>query len=281
MKPNALRALSHTEGGGTGGVQTPRILSFLQGSTPEPILRRYVEDCFGVSMLTPSELAEAERLLCTGPHRNCRLHFTRGTPPDRPPSPAAAWDAEHFRQQRAKNRAYYQTHLAQNQMTLHQLTQKLQNVLLLRQDEDGAAARSGRLRPELAWRAAALDDEQVFLRRQPDQPDELSVDILLDASASQNLQQEKLATQGIPHRGEPDAMPISPCGSAFSAPSAAAPCCASCGTSGIPRRTTPASTTPPPDGTATDWPLRAMDGSCGAAPWKTGCFCCCPMPAPR
>ena len=53
-----------------------------------------------------AELAEAERLLCTGPHRNCRLHFTRGTPPDRPPSPAAAWDAEHFRQQRAKNRAY-------------------------------------------------------------------------------------------------------------------------------------------------------------------------------
>lgn len=102
VKPNALRALSHTEGGGTGGVQTPRILSFLQGRTPEPILRRYVEDCFGVSMLTPSELAEAERLLCTGPHRNCRLHFTRGTPPDRPPSPAAAWDAEHFRQQRAK-----------------------------------------------------------------------------------------------------------------------------------------------------------------------------------
>lgn len=195
VKPNALRALSHTEGGGTGGVQTPRILSFLQGRTPEPILRRYVEDCFGVSMLTPSELAEAERLLCTGPHRNCRLHFTRGTPPDRPPSPAAAWDAEHFRQQRAKNRAYYQAHLAQNQMTLHQLTQKLQNVLLLRQDEDGAAARSGRLRPELTWRAAALDDEQVFLRRQPDQPDELSVDILLDASASQNLQQEKLATQ--------------------------------------------------------------------------------------
>lgn len=195
VKPNALRALSHTEGGGTGGVQAPRILSFLQGRTPEPILRRYVEDCFGVSMLTPSELAEAERLLCTGPHRNCRLHFTRGTPPDHPPSPAAAWDAEHFRQQRAKNRAYYQAHLAQNQMTLHQLTQKLQNVLLLRQDEDGAAARSGRLRPELTWRAAALDDEQVFLRRQPDQPDELSVDILLDASASQNLQQEKLAAQ--------------------------------------------------------------------------------------
>lgn len=194
IRPNALRALSHTDSGGGAG-QAPRLLSFLQGRTPEPILRRYVEDCFGVSMLTPSELAEAERLLCTGAHQNCRLHFTKGTPPDHPPSSAAAWDAEHFRQQRAKNRAYYQAHLAQNQMTLHQLTQKLQNVLLLRQDDGGSGARAGRLQPQLAWRAAALEDEQVFLRRRPDQPDELSVDILLDGSASQNLQQEKLATQ--------------------------------------------------------------------------------------
>ena len=194
IKPNALRALSHTDSGGGAG-QAPKLLSFLQGRTPEPILRRYVEDCFGVSMLTPSELAEAERLLCTGAHQNCRLHFTKGTPPEHPPSSAAAWDAEHFRQQRAKNRAYYQAHLAQNQMTLHQLTQKLQNVLLLRQDDGGSGARAGRLQPQLAWRAAALEDEQVFLRRRPDQPDELSVEILLDGSASQNLQQEKLATQ--------------------------------------------------------------------------------------
>ena len=157
IKPNALRALSHTDSGGGAG--------------------------------------QASRLLCTGPHRNCRLHFTRGTPPDHPPGPNAAWDAEHFRQQRAKNRAYYQARLAENQMALHQLTQKLQNVLLLRQDDGGTGARTGHLRPALAWRAAALDDEQVFLRRRPDEPDELSVDILLDGSASQNLQQEKLATQ--------------------------------------------------------------------------------------
>lgn len=195
VRPNALRALSHDAPGGSGGLQKQTLFSFLQGRTPEPILRRYVEDCFGVSMLTPSELAEAERLLCTGPHRNCRLHFTRGTPPDHPPGPNAAWDAEHFRQQRAKNRAYYQARLAENQMALHQLTQKLQNVLLLRQDDGGTGARAGHLRPALAWRAAALDDEQVFLRRRPDEPDELSVDILLDGSASQNLQQEKLATQ--------------------------------------------------------------------------------------
>ena len=48
IKPNALRALSHADSGGGAG-RSPKLLSFLQGRTPEPILRRYVEDCFGVS----------------------------------------------------------------------------------------------------------------------------------------------------------------------------------------------------------------------------------------
>ena len=106
MRPNALRALSHDAPGGSGGLQKQTLFSFLQGRTPEPILRRYVEDCFGASMLTPGQRSEAERTLCTGVHKNCRLHFTRGEPVGRAPAPEAAWDAAHFRQQREKNRAY-------------------------------------------------------------------------------------------------------------------------------------------------------------------------------
>ena len=194
VRPNGLRALSRGTGG-AGGLQKPTLLSFLQGRTPEPILRRYVEDCFGASMLTPGQLSEAERTLCTGVHKNCRLHFTRGEPVGRAPAPEAAWDAAHFRQQREKNRAYYQEHLVENKLAIAQLTQKLQNTLLLRAEDEGGTGRAGRLRPELAWRAGALGDERVFSRRSPQEPGELSVDLLLDGSASQNRQQEKLATQ--------------------------------------------------------------------------------------
>ena len=146
-------------------------------------------------MLTPGQRSEAERTLCTGVHKNCRLHFTRGEPVGRAPAPEAAWDAAHFRQQREKNRAYYQEHLVENKLAIAQLTQKLQNTLLLRAEDEGGTGRAGRLRPELAWRAGALGDERVFSRRSPQEPGELSVDLLLDGSASQNRQQEKLATQ--------------------------------------------------------------------------------------
>lgn len=195
VRPNALRALSHDMGGGSGGLQKQTLLGFLQGRTPEPILRRYVEDCFGLSMLTPAELDEAERTLCTGVHKNCRLHFTKGELPKRAPSPDAAWDAENFRKQRQKNRDYYQAHLVENRMAISQLTQKLRNTLLLQQEDEGDSARAGRLQPAAAWRAVVLDDERVFSRTTPHDPGDLSVDILLDGSASQNRQQEKLATQ--------------------------------------------------------------------------------------
>ena len=199
IRPNALRALGRgdpSESGGVGAGKTMRLLSFLQGKTPEPILRRYVEDCFGTSMLTPSQLAEAERELCTGVHRNCRLHFTRGTPPEHPVSADAAWDAENFRRQREKNRAYYQKNLLQNRLTIAQLTQKLQNTLLLQQDEDTSLGRVGRLRGDVAWRAAALGEQRIFTRRSDSQPGELSVDILLDGSASRLHCQETIAAQG-------------------------------------------------------------------------------------
>ena len=80
----------------------------------------------------------------------------------RAPAPEAAWDAAHFRQQREKNRAYYREHLVENKLAIAQLTQKLQNTLLLRAEDEGGTGRAGRLRPELAWRAGALGDERVF-----------------------------------------------------------------------------------------------------------------------
>ena len=144
IRPNALRALRRTdpgEGTGGGGEGKPlRLLSFLQGRTPEPILRRYVESCFGASMFTPSELHAAEQELCTDVHRNCYLHFTKGTPISHQMAPEAAWDVQNFKRQREKNRAYYQANLTQNRLTIAQLTQKLQNTLLLTQDEDQQCA---------------------------------------------------------------------------------------------------------------------------------------------
>lgn len=194
----ALRRLAQTDAAETETAlgRAQKVWLMMQGKTPEPVLRRYVEAVFGKSMLTPAELAAAEKELCTGAHENCRLHFTRGVMTERERETEAAWELETFRRQRAKNREYFEKNLVQNRIVISRLTQTLQNTILLQQDVTHSLTRAGRLAPPVAWRAGALSDEKVFTRQSEDHPGELVVDIMLDGSASQNRQQEKLATQG-------------------------------------------------------------------------------------
>lgn len=148
-----------------------------------------------MSMLTPPELAQVERELCTGVHKNCRLHFTKGEPVKHELSRETAWDVETFRQQRKKNRAYYQAHLVENKLIIAQLTQKLQNTILLQSDVSVNLARAGQLYAPIAWRSAALEEEKVFVQRQQSELGDLTVDILLDGSASRTG-----SRKSCPHR---------------------------------------------------------------------------------
>ena len=197
VRSTALRRLGQSGGPVEEGKffwQRKLLLYLGRGRTREQALRSYVENCFGTSMLTPAETAAAEKLLCTGAHQNCRLHFTRGTLPAGQPDSQTAWEREAFQAQREKNRAYYQAHLVQNQLILSQLAQRLQNTILLQSDVTDSRARAGVLQPRLAWRTA-LQDGRIFVQRRQSELGDFSVDILLDASASQNQQQEKLSTQ--------------------------------------------------------------------------------------
>ena len=201
VRSTALRRLGQSGGGPVEEEgrkffwQRKLLLRLGSGKTREEVLRSYVENCFGASMLTPPETAAAEKLLCTGAHQNCRLHFTRGVLPARAVDGQTAWERDVFQAQREKNRAYYQARLVQNQHILAQLAQRLQNTILLQSDVSDVRTRAGALRPGLAWRAEALQDGRVFSQRRQNELGDLSVDILLDASASQNQQQEKLSTQ--------------------------------------------------------------------------------------
>lgn len=194
---DALRRLSGPgEGKGQGGgLLQKRLSPFWQTKTRERVLRDYVEGCFGASMLPPGELAQAEKDLCTGDHRNCRLHVTKGEPSTRPVKGACARERALFQLQRERNRTYFAQNQGQYRLAMARLSRALENTLLLQREEDDTPSRWGRLRPQAAWRGGTLGEEQIFARRQAREPGELWVDLLLDGSASQNGQQENLAAQ--------------------------------------------------------------------------------------
>ncbi len=194
LRPGGLSRLGQAapEGGVGLHALSRRIFGWREARKDD--LRQYAAACFGKSMLTPAELADAERVCCTGRHRGCVLHFTRGEAPENGEAPTREW--EQLQEQAERNRAYFRAHLAQNRLEIQRLAQQLQNTILLLQEDGSLRCRAGRVDPALAWRAPSLGDGRVFARQQPNTLGNLIVDILLDASASQNRRQEQLATQG-------------------------------------------------------------------------------------
>ena len=187
LRPGGLHRLGQAAPEGGVGLRSlgRRIFGWREARKDE--IRKYAAACFGKSMLTPAELADAERTCCTGHHRNCVLHFTRGEAPETGEAPTREW--EQIQEQTERNRAYFQAHLAQNRLEIQRLAQQLQNTILLLQEDGSLRCRAGRVNPALAWRAPALGDGRVFDRQQPNTLGDLIVDILLDASASQNRRQ--------------------------------------------------------------------------------------------
>lgn len=135
LRPGGLHRLGQAAPEGGVGLRSlgRRIFGWREARKDD--IRKYAAACFGKSMLTPAELADAERTCCTGHHRNCVLHFTRGEAPENGEAPTREW--EQLQEQTERNRAYFQAHLAQNRLEIQRLAQQLQNTILLLQ-EDGS-----------------------------------------------------------------------------------------------------------------------------------------------
>lgn len=189
------------DSGGQGGdapERGKRVHNPLWYSQPnEKALREYVADCFGKSMFRLTETVELEQTLCTGNHRDCYLHFTRGEfPPEEQPRGEGKRLRVLARQQQQANRAYYQANLTQNLLTITRLTERIRNSILIRMEPTQLQTRAGVLQSGQVWRSIYLHDERVFLKTLQSEVGNLTVDILLDGSASQRNQQEKVANQG-------------------------------------------------------------------------------------
>jgi len=159
--------------------------------------RANIQNYYGASLLTEAQTKALEQALCTGNHKNCHLHFTRGE-----------FDADTVKKvggkdqkaialtQREKNKHYYDQRLASNNYSIARLASVIRNTMLVTFEPSFYRAKSGRLVAGKIWRNVYLSDDKVFLKSIMDDVGNLSVDILLDASGSQTDRQEIIASQG-------------------------------------------------------------------------------------
>ena len=153
--------------------------------------REFIKDYFGISTISESNTKELEKILCDEAHESCHLHFTRGQFDEN--------DDAIFRQkltsiQRYKNKKHYIENYIRNTNNITKLTQRIKNAIIVNYTYS-MKSESGKLVTEKTWRTV-LDDTRIFVRSIKDDMPDMSVDIMLDASASQLNRQEIIAEEG-------------------------------------------------------------------------------------
>ncbi len=160
-------------------------------------LREFMTTKYGRPLFPAQQTMELERLLCSGNHSDCHLHFTKGEPvKGKIQNGFEALQKAKEAAQIQKNRQFFQSNLAKNRVSISKLASKIQNSVLLHLQPAPVKSNSGTVNGSLVWRAVTLDDERVFTRNEQSDMGDLCVDILLDASTSQRDRQETVSGQG-------------------------------------------------------------------------------------
>ncbi len=171
-------------------------------------IHSYVELNFGRSYQTPLDKERTQNVVCRGTHANCSLHFTDGilaNPVQR------NYSFEYAKKQQSKNKYAYHFYHAIVKRNIELLTGTLRKSIQLRQEEIEMIADRGRLYPERLWKVGRTSDAKIFSQKQKMDGRELVVDLLIDASGSQRVRQDKVVLQAyiimqalsnakIPHR---------------------------------------------------------------------------------
>jgi hypothetical protein len=159
--------------------------------------RSYIQKYFGVSIFPEHKINTLEQILCTGNHKKSRLHFTKGEFDYSSELDAdAAYVKKVTKEQRESNINYYYDNYAKNNNSIINLTNKIRNTMLMNFESSIIKSQSGKLDANRIWRNIHVNDNKVFNKNFKNDVGNITVDILLDCSASQCERQEVIAAQG-------------------------------------------------------------------------------------
>ena len=171
-------------------------------------MHSYIEWNYGKSYLTELEQKQLNHSLCYGAHKGCTIYMTEGILKN-----PVAVNNTYVLVQRSKemNLSTYRQHANVTKRNIEILEATLTRALRARNEKDYAAAQYGLLRPERLWKIGRTKEYQLFDKETKKQNEEFVVELLIDASGSQQKRQNYVALQsfvvsnalskaGIPHR---------------------------------------------------------------------------------
>lgn len=159
--------------------------------------RQYIRKYFGASIISEQKTYSIERSLCIGNHKNCHLHFTRGEFDAEFESDVnAIYYNRAFMEQKEINLAHFNENYIKYKNSIMKLTNKIRNTMLAYFESYTGRSEAGKLNTPKIWRNIYVNDNRIFTKEFNNDMGNVSVDILLDASASQHERQETIAAEG-------------------------------------------------------------------------------------
>lgn len=158
-------------------------------------LRSYISSYFGKSLYDEKTNQKFEQECCVGNHLGAKIYFTRG---EELPSVSgfAAKMRKEMQRQRMKNEHAFSAEETKNQQAIAELARRIKYALLAQLEMDRIYSNTGKLLPGIIWKAVYLHQSKIFQKEVRESTGNLTVDILLDASASQIHRMETVSTQG-------------------------------------------------------------------------------------
>ena len=171
-------------------------------------MHSYIEWNYGKSYLTELEQKQINHQLCYGAHKGCNIYMTEGILKN-----PVAVNNTYVLVQRSKemNLSTYRQHANVTKRNIEILEATLTRALRARSEKEYASAQYGLLRPERLWKIGRTKEYQLFDKETKKQNEDFVVELLIDASGSQQKRQNYVALQsfvvasalsrvGIPHR---------------------------------------------------------------------------------
>ena len=171
-------------------------------------MHSYIEWNYGKSYLTELEQKQINHQLCYGTHKGCTIYMTEGILKN-----PVAVNNTYVLVQRSKeiNLSTYRQHANVTKRNIEILEATLNRALRARSEKEYVPAQYGVLRPERLWKIGRTKEYQVFDKETKKQNEDFVVELLIDASGSQQKRQNYVALQsfvvsralskvGIPHR---------------------------------------------------------------------------------
>ncbi len=171
-------------------------------------MHSYIEWNYGKSYLTELEQKQINHQLCYGAHKGCTIYMTEGILKN-----PVAVNNTYVLVNRSKeiNLDTYRQHANVTKRNIEILEATLTRALRARSEKEYVPAQYGLLRPERLWKIGRTKEYQVFDKETKKQNEDFVVELLIDASGSQQKRQNYVALQsfvvsnalskvGIPHR---------------------------------------------------------------------------------